>query len=376
MPPEKPHWVDLLSEVVRSGQCTGCAACVIACPHDVLRYDGREGPYRPWKVDEDGGPDNCTHGTRGCTLCTRACPRFRDWEVEADTFLFGAPRSPGHVYGESRELLAARATNETILQAAQDGGAVSAILIAALENGTVEAALVSSAKDGPGGADGGSVPLPALATNRQEIVEAAGSRYTYSTNTLAYFDAIERGYERLAMVGTGCMASIPAVMKARKTGKSGRRFVLSVGLLCSKTFDESIYDELFEARYGATRSSIAKVNIKGRFQVWLKDGQYVEIPLKEGRDWTREGCKMCPDFAAEHADISAGGIGDLSGWTLLVVRTNEGQAAVRAAVEAGLLETRPAADDPAALSVLGKLSTASRRRWTNAAYAAPAASGS
>jgi ferredoxin len=38
MPPEKLHWKHLFEEVVTSGLCTGCAGCVVACPHDVLGY--------------------------------------------------------------------------------------------------------------------------------------------------------------------------------------------------------------------------------------------------------------------------------------------------------------------------------------------------
>src|SRR6202522_187546 len=107
MPPEKPHWAELLTEVVTSGLCTGCAACIVACPYDVLRYDDSLGRYRPFHVDESGGIDNCTHGERGCTLCTRACPRFREWEPEIDTHLFGRPREPEEVYGIARRIVLA-----------------------------------------------------------------------------------------------------------------------------------------------------------------------------------------------------------------------------------------------------------------------------
>jgi len=84
MPPEKLHWKHLYSEVVTSGLCTGCAGCVVACPHDVLGYKDTEGVYKPLHLEEELGPEGCGHGDRGCTSCTRACPRFRAWEPEVD----------------------------------------------------------------------------------------------------------------------------------------------------------------------------------------------------------------------------------------------------------------------------------------------------
>ena len=93
MPPEKPHWAHLFREVVTSGLCTGCAACIVACPYDLLGTTTADGRYRPFHVEADGGLEDCTHGEKGCTLCTRACPRFREWETEIDTFLFGRERT-------------------------------------------------------------------------------------------------------------------------------------------------------------------------------------------------------------------------------------------------------------------------------------------
>ena len=52
-------------------------------------------------------------------------------------------------------------------------------------------------------------------------------------------------------------------MQARKAGKVARRFTLTIGLLCSKTFDDAIFSELFEAKYGLARADIVKMNIKG-----------------------------------------------------------------------------------------------------------------
>src|SRR5580658_1732080 len=105
MPPEKVHWTHLFDEVVTSGLCTGCAGCVIVCPHDVLSYDDTEGRYKPFNTEDPASPASCSHGEKGCTLCTRACPRFRDWETEADTQLFARVRELDEIAGISKDIV-------------------------------------------------------------------------------------------------------------------------------------------------------------------------------------------------------------------------------------------------------------------------------
>ena len=111
MPPEKLHWKHLYDEVVTSGLCTGCAGCVIACPHDVLGYNDDEGIYKPFQIEELRRPDDCTHGEKGCTSCTRACPRFRAWEPEVDEFLFGGAREPEELSGIYKDIVLAQASD-------------------------------------------------------------------------------------------------------------------------------------------------------------------------------------------------------------------------------------------------------------------------
>lgn len=359
------HWTHLFDEVVTSGLCTGCAGCVVVCPHDVLGYNDADGVYKPFHLEEEGGPGGCVHGDKGCTTCTRACPRFRLWEPEIDQSLWGRTRLPEEMEGVCKDIILTRATDETVHEKGQDGGLVSAILIWALENGYIDAALVSYLEG-----DGSTWKAkPGVARTKDEILAAAGSRYTYSANMLAYDEAIAGGAEKIALVGMSCMSSSPPAMTVRKAGKVARRFALNIGLLCSKTFDDSIFEELFEAKYGLARADIKKVNIKGVFQIWTHDGRYVEVPLKECHAWTREGCKMCPDFAAEHADISTGGIGAFNDWTLTIVRTDLGREIIIKMLEQGVIEGRPGDDDPGALQLLRKLATTSRRRWpTDPAY--------
>jgi len=363
MPREVLQWRELYSEVVTSGLCTGCAGCVVACPHDVLGYDDREGVYKPFHLEDELGPGDCGHGQRGCTSCTRACPRFRAWEPEIDTHLFGRPRHLEEVDGISKDIILARATDPKVAEVGQDGGLVSAILMWALDHGYIDAALVSYLEG-----DGTSwKAIPGVATTHEEILAAAGSRYTYSANTMAYAEAVAKGAEKLALVGMSCQSSVPPVMTVRKAGKPARRFVLNIGLLCSKTFDDAIFEELFEARYGLRKQDMVKMNIKGVFQIWMRDGSYHEVPLKECHAWTREGCKMCPDFSAEHADISTGGIGAFNDWTLTIIRTDLGREIMVKMLQDGTIEGRPGDDDPAAIALLRKLSTLQRKRWPESA---------
>ena len=262
MPREVLQWKDLYSEVVTSGLCTGCAGCVVACPHDVLGYNDDEGVYKPFHLEEELGPDNCIHGEKGCTSCTRACPRFRSWETEIDTHLFGRTRTADEADGISKDIILARAADPKVHELGQDGGLVSAILIWCLEKGYIDAALVSYLEG-----DGTSwKAIPGVARTPEEVLAAAGSRYTYSANTMAYAEAVEGGAEKLALVGMSCQSSVPPVMSVRKAGKPARRFVLNIGLLCSKTFDDAIFEELFEAKYGLRKQDMVKMNIKGVFQ--------------------------------------------------------------------------------------------------------------
>ncbi len=361
------QWKELYEEVVDTGLCTGCAGCVIACPHDVIGYDHAQGGYKPFHLEDELGPTDCVHGHKGCTSCTRACPRFRTWEPEADDHLFGRVRREDEISGVYSDIMLTRASDDMVHRMGQDGGLVSALLIWAMDEGYIDAALVSYLEG-----DGSTWKArPGVAANAEEVLASAGSRYTYSANTLAMDEALERGFTKLALVAMSCQSSVPPVMWSRKVGKISKPILFNIGLLCSKTFDDAIFPELFEAKYGLARADIAKMNIKGVFQIWMKNGDYHEVPLKECHAWTREGCKKCPDFAAEHADISTGGIGKFNDWTLTIVRTELGREIISRMAASGAILTRPGDDDPAAIALMHKLAAKSRKRWPDTAVPFP-----
>ena len=175
------QWKELYAEVITTGLCTGCAGCVVTCPHDVIGYEHEEGKYIPFHLEEELGLDNCIHGEKGCTTCTRACPRFRAWEPAADMHLFGRVREPDEMAGIWRQLLLTRASDEMVHKMGQDGGFVSAMLIWLREHDYIDAALVSRASR----TTTRGRPSRSSCRRRRRSSPPPGSRYTYCANPLA-----------------------------------------------------------------------------------------------------------------------------------------------------------------------------------------------
>jgi len=332
----------LQENVILKEICAGCGACILVCPFACLEY-AEEKP-------------NLVKKCEICGICPKVCPRYDFSQQALEKLLFERERKPEEEFGVYKRLVVAQANDKNILQSCQDGGIVSALLMFALNNGIIDAAVVSAtSKDKP------LFPIPRLASTSQEVLECAGTRYTYSPNLLALQEAVKQKKKSLAFVGTPCQIQAVRKVEAVPLKKYSSLLRFTIGLMCTESFTyEGLIQKHIQSILGVNPEEIKKINIKGKVLITTKSGVVKTISLSEAKQYTRKGCLPCRDFSAELADISTGGLG-LSDWTFAVIRTEKGKEIFDNAEKAGVIRTRPVEEEKAALDLLVKLSKRKRK---------------
>jgi len=340
--------VDLLmEEIVETGRCVGCAACVTICPVDVFEYRNE----RP----VDTHPEACVL----CVLCAEVCPVLRPADKDLHEMLDLRPPAIDEGFGPYGYGVYARSTDPDWVARAQDGGLVSALVIHGLETNALAGAVLGDVKP-----EQRQIGRHILATTREEVLGAAGSRYTYSPNTLALLDAMRLDVSPIAVVGVPCQvdgvrfqqnSSIPLSL----ANWYRDNIALVIGLLCSEAFTHESIAKLGEM-IDVEPERIENINIKGKVVVRLNDGEIRTASLKRYQEFARPACLYCLDYGAENADISAGGIG-MDNWTLTLVRTEAGHRALQTAIDDGWVESRPLEDEPRGMFLFDMLAASKKK---------------
>ena len=113
--PRSSSWKHLYDEVVTSGLCTGCAGCVIACPHDVLGYRRHRG--RLQAVPDRGGlaaPATAATARRAARRAPGPAPASGRGSPRSTSSCSAAPATPTSSSGIYKDIVLARATDPVL----------------------------------------------------------------------------------------------------------------------------------------------------------------------------------------------------------------------------------------------------------------------
>lgn len=374
--PIQSTFKQMMNEVVEYGSCCECGSCVLVCPHNVIDYVDSK-PKQVAKASAAFDFCGMSEGI-GCDVCAQVCPRLfpRDFQLAPEVFADEEPVYEG-IFGRYRRIFVARSSDAALLEAGQDGGVVTTMLAWLFEKGRIDGAAVS-ARDPERPAH----PVPALVTSREEVLETAGSWYTYCPNNLALREAEEKGCENVAFVGVPCQITPvrkmqqadPAILdNGRKKEKHierqtkflkgyGERVQWNIGLLCSEVFTyEGLMVDKIQEEMGIPLSEVSKFNVKGKVLIYKKDGEVVDMPLKRSQEYARAECHHCGDFTAELSDISCGGVGTTD-WTIVILRNERAERLWDEMAADGRFETRSMDEFEKSMKVLLRLAQRQHER--------------
>jgi coenzyme F420 hydrogenase subunit beta len=312
---------NLIKEVQKPGLCHRCGGCVTFCT--AVNYGALA-------LDPDGKPrygdeDKCIE----CGLCYSICPEIDELDEETKKRLAWQPPS-----GRVIETGIAQATDPDVRRKATDGGMVTALLLHLFNCGRIDGAIVTR-QSGP------FLREPFLAVSEADIRSAAGFYFdashgmkNFSDHYLTFsqireFDPLmKKNLQRVAFVGTPCqIKSIRRMQTLNIIPSDTIKFCL--GLFCSGNFVFGAQQQEKIAGLGGFQfGDVKKINIKEDLIIHLNSGEVKTLMLDELEFMKRFACYFCPDYAAEYADVSFGGIGAEEGWTTYITRTPIGRAIV------------------------------------------------
>lgn len=311
----------LEDRVLRRDLCTLCGACASLCPY-----------LRPWKGRMVKMEDcDLTEGR-----CFSYCPRIEvDWD-HLHRVTFGGPCRDAAL-GTAMEILMARTTEPSILERAQTGGVVSALIMHALQSGTVNAAVLTRRTHD-------HLPVGTVVRDAEAVRECAGSSYVAGPTLEAFNRGPWQAGEEVALVGIPCQVMALAKMRASPLEKKTPidSIKLIVGLFCTWALSyEPFMGFLRERLNGAP---VQKMDITPPPQRLLKvtiPHEVVDVPIDEIRQYIRPTCSICPDMTSEFADISVGTVEGIEGWNTVIIRTDRGLRIFEGTKKTGLIETAP-----------------------------------
>lgn len=303
---------DLEARVLKTGLCCSCGACIGLCPYFLVMQE-RVALTEPCGLTEG--------------RCYDICPRTPTDLNALNRDVFGRDRDD-FILGSHSAVLMSQARDEAVRSRGQYGGTVTALLLHGLSAGLFDGAIMAGKSTRYG-----LLPEPILARNADEVLAATGSKYT-ACPTLKILDKSLREVKKLAVVGRPCQV-IALRKRLMVEPELNDRIGMIIGLFCMWALNYRKLTGHLKTQLDLDRAK--KVDIPyNKFVVVTEEGPR-ELPFEPIRGMRNPTCDLCYDFTSEFADVSVGSTEWKEDWNTLVVRTSRGQAAVKAATDAGRL---------------------------------------
>lgn len=276
-----------------------------------------------------------------CGTCLEVCYGFK---VNPEFNLTVFTNLSNYISGNYMEAYIGFATDETLRFNSTSGGAVSTLLIHALEEGLIDGAIVTRMQ-------AGNLPHAKafIAHTSEEIISAVGSKYC----PVSFAECLEAAEEQKSYALVGLPCHIYGVRKlAEVNPKVNKAICLYIGILCGG-LPSYLGTQYLLKTYGAEKQRIMRLEYRGggwpgRLLIQSESqGQRRETSIPYPKYWRGAfrlfqlyRCRVCYDGFNEFSDISCGDAWaqhlirrDERGFSLVIVRTEEGKKLTQAASE-------------------------------------------
>ncbi|MDZ7743348.1 MAG: Coenzyme F420 hydrogenase/dehydrogenase, beta subunit C-terminal domain [Bacteroidota bacterium] len=316
--------IDKLKKVMRSELCNRCGSCV-GLSGGRIAFENREGKYLPvikGNIDSE-------LAERLWISCSGKDFNFPDYRRH-----FYPNASHFHEYtGPYENIYVGHANDPEVRINSASGGIISAILIYLLEKGEINGVVtLRMSHEKPW------LSEPFIASSREEILEAAQSKYTISSVN-EILSETEKFDGRLAFVGIP-----PQVQSIRKLQKIDDPSVKNIKYIFGPFYGNTLYFssvKSFLKTYGEKDyTKIIKLYFRygewpGNMRVEMESGRVIELKKFHANYLipfhVLQNSLYCTDFTNEFTDISGGDAWAPvyeergKGFSMIITRSSKGQ---------------------------------------------------
>lgn len=329
-----------LDRVVGGQLCSGCGLCASLGGEAIEMVVAPPGYNRPRQIAPIAAETEAA--------IAQTCPGavVAPWQAAPETHPY---------WGPYHSVATGHAANATMRHLASSGGMLSALLVHALASGRVDAVLhIVADPVRP------TRNIVQLSRSSEDVLTGAGSRYAPSS-PLAEIERVLAGNERVAFVGKPCDVSALRQL-GKRDPRVAERIPLVLSFFCGGIPSHGGTDRIL-TELGVEAEAVAQFRYRGDgwpgFATATRhDGSAERMSYMDS--WgghlsktVQFRCKICPDAVGGVADIACADAWECDergyplfeeqdGRSLILARTEAGEAFVREAVAAGAIRLDPA----------------------------------